>query len=84
MLGIFQLHQAYHQADVIDHFEMRTSNENSQKIRSYRFEVSVLVPELANPGFVRGTLILKTWNISYLIGYKGIPLQGELSNVLLF
>ena len=32
MLGICQLHQAYHQADVIDHFEMRTSNENRKRL----------------------------------------------------
>ena len=30
MLGICELHQAYHQYYVIDHFEMRTSNENSK------------------------------------------------------
>ena len=29
-LGSFQLSQSCHQADVIDHFEMRTSNENSK------------------------------------------------------
>ena len=63
MLGSFQLYPAYHQADVIDHFEMRTLNANSQKIRSYRFEVSVLLPELADLGFVRETLILKSWNL---------------------
>ena len=67
MLGSCQLHQAYHQDDVIDHFEMRTSNENSKNIRSYRIEVSVLVLELADLGFVRETLILKTWNISDII-----------------
>ena len=55
-----------------------------QKIRSYRFEVSVLVPELADLGFATETLIFKTWNISYLIGYKYISLQMELSKVLLF
>ena len=53
-------------------------------IRSYRFEVFVLVPELADLGFVRETLILKTWNLLDLIGYKDRSLQGELSNVLLF
>ena len=67
MLGIFQLYQAYHQADVIDHFETITSNEN-RKIRSYQFEVSVLVPELADLGFVRETLIFKTLNLSNMIG----------------
>ena len=30
MLESCELHQTYHQADVIDHFEMRTSNENSK------------------------------------------------------
>ena len=45
-----------------------------QKIRSYRFEVSDLVLDLADLGFVRETLIFKTWNISDLIGYKYIPL----------
>ena len=84
MLGSCQLQQAYHRADVIDHFEMRTSNENRKKIRSYRFEVSVLVPELVYLGFVKETLILKTWNLSYLIGPKDRSLQFELSNVLLF
>ena len=63
MHGICQLRQAYHQADVIDHFEMRTSNANSKKIRSYRFEMSVLVPELADLGFVRETLIFKKLGI---------------------
>ena len=65
MFESFQLHQAWNQADVIDHFEMRTSNEN---IRSYRFEVSVQVPELADLGFLRETLIFKTWNILDMIG----------------
>ena len=51
MLGSFQLHQAYHQAIVIDHIEMRTSN-GIQNIRSYRFEVSILVPEFVDLGFV--------------------------------
>ena len=69
MLGSFQLHQDYHQADLIDHFEMRTSNENIKGFRSYQFEVFVLVPELADLGFVTETLISKTWNISHLIGY---------------
>ena len=32
MLGSCQLHQAYHQDDMIDHFEMRTSNENSKRL----------------------------------------------------
>ena len=68
MLGSFQLHQDYHQANVVDHFKMRTSNENSKGFRSYQFEVSVLVPELADPGFVTKTLIFKTWNILDLIG----------------
>ena len=43
-----------------------------------------MVPELTDLGFVRETLILKTWNLSDLIGYKYRPLQGDLSNVLLF
>ena len=55
-----------------------------QKIRSYRFEVSVLVPDLADLGFVREILIFKTWNLSDLIGYKDAPPQRELANVLLF
>ena len=38
-----------------------------KNIRSYRFEVSVLVPELADLEFVKETLILKTWNLSDLI-----------------
>ena len=80
MLGSCQLHQA----DVIDHFEMRTSNENSKSSLSYRFEVSVLVPELADLGFVRETLFFKTWNILDLIRYKYRSLQFDLSNVLLF
>ena len=46
--------------------------------------MSILVLELAGLGFVRETLIFKSWNISYLIGYKYRPLQGEMSNVLLF
>ena len=46
--------------------------------------VSILVPKLADLGFVRETLILKNWNISNLIGYKDISLQFELSSVLLF
>ena len=41
-------------------------------------EVSVLVPELADLGFFRETLILKTWNISDLIGQNDIYLQMEL------
>ena len=68
MLGSCQLHQACHQAYVIDHFEMRTSNENIENITSYRFEVSDLVPELSDLGFVRETLIFKTWNLSDMIG----------------
>ena len=68
MLGSCQIHQYYHQADVIDHFEMRTSNENRKKIISYRFEVFVLVSELADLGFVREPLILKTWNRLDLTG----------------
>ena len=69
---------------VISHFEMRTSNVNSKRLDLYRFEVSVLVPELADLGFVRETLIFKSWKISDMIGQKYAPLQGELSNVLLF
>ena len=55
-----------------------------QKIRSYRFEVSVLVPEFAVLGFVAETLILKNYKILDLIGQTGISLQMELSNVLHF
>ena len=44
----------------------------------------ILVSELADLGFVRETLIFKTWNLSHLIRYKYISLQAELSNVLLF
>ena len=55
-----------------------------EKIRSYRFEVLDLVPKLADLGFVRETLIFQTWNFKLLIGQKDAPLQGKLSNVLLF
>ena len=44
----------------------------------------VLVPELANLGFVKETLIFKTWNILDLIVWTDRSLQVELSNVLLF
>ena len=50
----------FHQASVISHFEMRTSNVNSKKIRSYRFEVFILVLELLDLGFARETLNFKT------------------------
>ena len=53
-------------------------------IRSYHFEMSVLVPKLADLGFVTETLIFKNWYLLYLIGYKDIYLQMEISNVLLF
>ena len=46
--------------------------------------MSVLVPNLANKGFVRETIIFKTWNVSELIIYKYAPPQGELSNILIF
>ena len=68
MLGSCKLQQAYHQADVIDHFEMRTSNENSKGFRSYQFEVFILVPELVDLGFVIETLIFQIWNLLDLIG----------------
>ena len=68
MLVSCPLHEDYHQADVIDHFEMRTSNENNKGFRSYQFEVFVLVLELDDLGFFIETLILKTWNISDMIG----------------
>ena len=84
MLGIFHPHQYFHQVGLISHFEMRTSTVNRKKIRSYQFEVSILVLELADLGVVRETLILKTWNILDLIVYKYISFQGDLSNVLLF
>ena len=42
--------------------------EISSNVRSYQFEVSVLVLELADLGFVTETLIFKTWNILDLIG----------------
>ena len=51
---------------------------------SNRFEVSVLVPEFVDLGFVAETLILKNWNLSDLIGPTDRSLQMELSNVLLF
>ena len=73
MLGSYQLHQACDQVGVISHFQMRTSNVNRKKIRSYRFEVSVLVPNLDDLGFFSETIIFKTWNLSYLIGYKDVP-----------
>ena len=46
--------------------------------------MSVLVPDLTDLGFVRETLIFKTWNLSDIIGYKYGSLQYYLSNVLLF
>ena len=63
MLGSCHLNQACHQAGVISHFEMRTSNVNRKIL-----EVSILVPNLVDLGFVSETLILKTWNLSDLIG----------------
>ena len=68
MLGIFQPHQACHQADVIDHFEMTTSNENSKRLDLTDLRCPVLVPEMADLGFVRENLIFKTWNLSDMIG----------------
>ena len=50
-----------------------------QKIRSYRFEVSVLVPEFVDLGFVVETLILKIWQLSDMIGQEDKSLQMELS-----
>ena len=84
MFGSCQPHQAFHQADVIDQFEMRTSNENSKGLDLYRFEVFVLVPEPANLRFAIENLIFKTWNIPDMIGYKYISLQMDLSNLLIF
>ena len=70
-----------------------------QKIISYRFEVSVLVPKLADLGLVIETLILKTWNLSDLIGqttifkywnlldligYKYVSPEGEMINIFIF
>ena len=46
--------------------------------------MSILVPKLADLGFVKETLIFKNWSLKILIGYKYRPLQGELSNVLIF
>ena len=46
--------------------------------------MSVLLPELADLGFVRETLILKTWNLLDLIGYKYRSLKMYLYNVLIF
>ena len=57
MLGICQLHQAYHQADVIDHFEMRTSNEHSKGLDLTDLRCPSW--DLADLGFVTETLISK-------------------------
>ena len=46
--------------------------------------MSILLPELADLGFVRETLIFKTWNLSDMIQYKDRSLEGKLSNVFLF
>ena len=62
MLGSCQPHQACHQASVISHLEMRTSTVNIKRLDLTDFEVSILVLELADLGFVRETLIFKTWN----------------------
>ena len=51
-------------------FQMRTSNGDRKIFRSYQFEVSNLVPEMADLGFVRETLIFETWNFKLLIGKK--------------
>ena len=37
----------------------------------------------AGQGFKK-KLIFQTWNFKLLIGQKDVPLQGELSNVLIF
>ena len=58
---------------VMSHFEMRTSNGNNQRFRSYQFEVSDLVWELADLGFVRETLIFETWSLRILFGQKDAP-----------
>ena len=44
----------------------------------------VLVPDLVDLGFVRETIIFKTWNLSYIIGYKDVALEGEMSSILIF
>ena len=43
-----------------------------------------MVLDLDDLGFVRETLIFKTWNISYMIAYKYVPPKGKLSNILIF
>ena len=63
MLVIFHIHQDFHQVGVIGHFEMRTSNLNSKRLDLTYLTVSVLVLDLIDLGFVRETIILKTWNI---------------------
>ena len=68
---------------MIGHFEMRTSNVNS-KILDLTDLVSVPVLDLDDLGFFKETLIFKTWNFKLLIRKKEMPLQGELSNVLIF
>ena len=39
---------------------------------------------LLDLGFDRETLIFQLRYLSYLIGYKYVPLQGELGNILIF
>ena len=65
-------------------FQKRITLERSPWKGPFWVEISSNVPELADLGFVRETLIFKTWNLSDIIRYKYISLQFELSNVLLF
>ena len=64
MLESCELQQAYHQADVIDHFEIRTSNENSKGLDL----TDLRCLSWFWSGFVIETLIFKTWNFSDMIG----------------
>ena len=59
------------------YFQMRNSNVN-RRFRSYLFEVSNLVPELADLGFVKQTLVLQTWSLGILFWQKYVPPWGEL------
>ena len=74
MLEIYQPLQDYPKAE---YDESYFSNENLewkyQIFRSYQFEVSDLVPELTNLGFVKEALIFQTWNLGILFGQNYAP-----------
>ena len=63
---------------------MRTSNKNSKRLDLTNLRCPSWFRSWLDLGFVRETLIFKTWNISDLIGHKYISLQDDLSNVLIF